>query len=352
MTSSGWSVAVSGNTVVAGAHNHEVGSNPGQGAAYVFVMPTTGPWVNATQTAELTASDGQPGDELGYSVAISGNTIVAGARPRQVEGHDDQGAAYVYTEPSGGWVTTSADTAELTASDGYTDDNLGDSVAVSGTTIVAGAPRHDAELEHRRLRRRVRVRARERWLAGEALGGRPPVVVPRPPARLRPSSVGSISGGHGEITATLSCPAGGAACATVSLKATVKEHLKGGKITAITAGTKKKARTTTKQVVVASGGVTLAAGATKTLTLKLNSTGRALLCKVRQAQGDRDRQLGRQDDQDGHRHSAKGRKAERRREEEVILRSRRCARACYSRLRRSMTMLNEYPSSHSCKSRH
>ena len=51
----------------------------------------------------------------------------------------------MYTEPSGGWVTTGADTAELTASDGDTVDNLGDSVAVSGTTIVAGAPRHDAE---------------------------------------------------------------------------------------------------------------------------------------------------------------------------------------------------------------
>jgi hypothetical protein len=139
----GWSVAVSGNTVVVGGPKHEVGSNPSQGTAYVYVMPTTG-WVNATPTAELTASDGQAGDELGWSVAISGNTIVAGARARQVGEHDGQGAAYVWTEPAGGWVTTSADTAELTASDGSTGDNLGESVAVSGTTIAAGAPRHDA----------------------------------------------------------------------------------------------------------------------------------------------------------------------------------------------------------------
>jgi FG-GAP repeat len=140
----GWSVAVSGNTVVVGAPNHEVASKLGQGAAYVYVMPTTGPWVNATQTAELTASDGQAGDELGWSVAVSGNTIVAGARARQIEGHDGQGAEYVWTQPSGGWVTTGADTAELTAGDGSTDDNLGESVAVSGTTIAAGAPRHFA----------------------------------------------------------------------------------------------------------------------------------------------------------------------------------------------------------------
>ena len=140
----GWSVAVSGNTVVVGAPNHEVVSKPGQGAAYVYVMPTTGPWENATQTAELTASDGQAGDELGWSVAVSGNTIVAGARARQVEGHASQGAAYVWTEPPGGWVTTGADSAELTAGDGSTDDSLGESVAVSGTTVAAGAPRHYA----------------------------------------------------------------------------------------------------------------------------------------------------------------------------------------------------------------
>jgi hypothetical protein len=63
--------------------------------------------VSTTQTAELTAPDGQTGDGLGFSVAVSGHTIVAGANARQ--GSDDgQGAAYVYTEPSRGWKTTNA----------------------------------------------------------------------------------------------------------------------------------------------------------------------------------------------------------------------------------------------------
>ena len=141
----GYSVAVSDDTVVVGAPDQTVGSNARQGAAYVFVMPTAGPWVSTTQTAELTAADGGAGDGLGYSVAISGNAIVAGAPARQIGSNDGQGAEYVWTQPSGGWETTSADTAELTASDGFTEDNLGDSVAISGTTIVAGAPRHDAE---------------------------------------------------------------------------------------------------------------------------------------------------------------------------------------------------------------
>ena len=45
----------------------------------MFSKPSSGPWINATQTAKLTASDGAETDELGYSVAISGSTIVTGA---------------------------------------------------------------------------------------------------------------------------------------------------------------------------------------------------------------------------------------------------------------------------------
>ena len=98
-----------------------------------------------------------------------------------------------------------------------------------------------------------------------------------PPAPL-PVHVGSILGGHGKLTLALSCPPGGAACATLSVTARVTEHLRGGKITAITAR-KKKAHTQTKQVVIATAGASLAAGATKTLTLTLNAAGKALLKK-------------------------------------------------------------------------
>jgi trimeric autotransporter adhesin len=264
----GTSVAVSGNTVVAGAVNHQVGSNPTQGAVYVWVMPTTGPWIDANDTAELTVANGEPDDEFGYSVGISGNTIVAGAIQHTVGTNHDQGAVYVYTQPpAGGWATTSADTAELTASDGDGSDNLGDSVAVSGTTIVAGAARHDAESPT------------ADFGAAYVFGPESSVPPPPPPPVVVPPTT-KVSGGHAEITVALSCPAGGATCAPVSLKATVKEHLKGRKITAISAGAKhKKVRTTTKQVVVASARVTLSAGRNETLTLKLNSTGRALLSK-------------------------------------------------------------------------
>ncbi len=137
----GWSVAVSGNTVVAGALNHNhINGNTGQGAAYVFERPS-GAWANATQTAELTASDGAADNYLGESVGVSGNTVVAGARGHEVGSEAFQGAAYVFEKPGTGWVNATQ-TAELTASDGAAYDGLGQTVAVSGNTIVAGSDRH------------------------------------------------------------------------------------------------------------------------------------------------------------------------------------------------------------------
>src|SRR5579863_4019033 len=93
LDSLGSSVAISGNTIVAGA----LGNNSNTGAVYVFVEPTTG-WTNMTQTAKLTASDGQSRDDLGWSVAISGNVVAAGAPGGAT------GAVYVFVEPAGGWV--------------------------------------------------------------------------------------------------------------------------------------------------------------------------------------------------------------------------------------------------------
>jgi hypothetical protein len=136
----GTSVAVSGDTIVVGAQNQ----NSGRGAVYVFVRPASG-WVNATQTAELTATDSATGDEFGASVAVSGNTIVAGAQNHTVGANTSQGAAYVFVRPDAGWGTgVSTQTAELTASGGGEYDYFGHAVAVSGDTVVVGDPNHNA----------------------------------------------------------------------------------------------------------------------------------------------------------------------------------------------------------------
>jgi hypothetical protein len=138
----GFSVAISGDTVVAGADNATVGANASQGAAYVFVRPVGG-WATMTETAKLTTSDGTPLAYFGFSVTVSGDTIVVGAEGANIGPTIDQGAAYVFVKPPSGWATTSTFTAKLTASDGTQHDELGSSVAISGDTVVAGAPLAD-----------------------------------------------------------------------------------------------------------------------------------------------------------------------------------------------------------------
>jgi hypothetical protein len=127
----GSSVSISGNTIVAGAPGSALSNTPGAG--YIFVKPTGG-WKNATQTAKLTSSDGGAYDSFGYSVSLDGASLVAGA-----PGNQQNGAAYVFVEPSGGWKDATQ-TAKLTASDGAKNDNLGNSVSIAGHTVVAGAP--------------------------------------------------------------------------------------------------------------------------------------------------------------------------------------------------------------------
>jgi hypothetical protein len=134
----GYSVAFGDNTVVVGAWLATVNLNPIQGAAYVFVKPGGG-WSNMTQVAKLTASDGQAHDKFGFSVSISGNTIVVGSPVSTIGPNFGQGAAYVFVKPPTGWVNAT-ETAKLTASDGQSFDTLGNSVSISGDTIVAGEP--------------------------------------------------------------------------------------------------------------------------------------------------------------------------------------------------------------------
>ena len=119
-----------------GADGDDVGANASQGSAYVFVKPGGG-WVSAHETAKLTASDGAADDRFGTSAAVSGDTVVVGA-PFHSGAAASQGSGYVFVKPGGGWVSAT-ETANLTASDGAADDRLGQSAAVSGDIAVVGA---------------------------------------------------------------------------------------------------------------------------------------------------------------------------------------------------------------------
>ncbi len=158
----GASVAISGDTIVIGAWEESGGaagvngdqsdnSTFGAGAAYVFVREGDGGW---QQQAYLKASNPDLSDGFGWSVAISGDTIVVGA---YLEGsgasgvNGDQsdnsaigaGAAYVFVRGSQGiW----SQQAYLKASNTDAQDWFGYSVAISGDMILVGAPYEDSPM--------------------------------------------------------------------------------------------------------------------------------------------------------------------------------------------------------------
>jgi len=148
-----YSVAISGDTVVVGAHGEDSSASgvdgdqndnsaPESGAVYVFVRDGTS-W---SQQAYLKASNTGAADNFGCSVAISGDTLVVGASYEDsnasgVDGNqtddsaENAGAAYVFTRSGATW----SQQAYLKASNTDAGDYFGYSVAVSGDTLVVGA---------------------------------------------------------------------------------------------------------------------------------------------------------------------------------------------------------------------
>jgi hypothetical protein len=112
----------------------------GNGTVYVFVRPAGG-WKTATQTAELTSSHGVLLEVGGNILAANGTTVVAGgpAWPSIFTGQF-YGAAYIWEKPATGWVSASEEDALITAADKQTGDELADSAALYGDTLILGAP--------------------------------------------------------------------------------------------------------------------------------------------------------------------------------------------------------------------
>lgn len=143
----GQSIALDGDTLVVGAYNEGGGAGdplPGSGAVYVFRRNQGGAdaW---GQAVILRASDRQSGDNFGISVAISGDTIVVGANSEDGGAGNpvsESGAAYVFYRNQGG-ADAWGEAAILRASDAQYADIFGFSVAISGDTILVGAPYED-----------------------------------------------------------------------------------------------------------------------------------------------------------------------------------------------------------------
>jgi hypothetical protein len=156
----GYSVAVSGDTILVGALSEDsnaVGVNGNQadnsatnsGAVYVFIRSAGG--TTWSQQAYLKASNTDSQDGFGYSVALSGDTAVVGAfreasSATGVNGNQGDnsaiyaGAAYVFFRRGTTWIQQ----AYLKASNTASSDTFGCSVAISGDTVVVGAYGEDS----------------------------------------------------------------------------------------------------------------------------------------------------------------------------------------------------------------
>ncbi len=127
----GSDTAVDGNTAVIGARFDDPGGVNGAGAAYVIVR-SGATW---SLQQQLVASDATSGAHFGEGVAISGNTIVVGAPNARTNG-TAVGAAYVFVRTGTTWTQQ----AKLVASDAAVDTFFGVDVDIDAGTIVVGAP--------------------------------------------------------------------------------------------------------------------------------------------------------------------------------------------------------------------
>lgn len=125
----GYSVAASGKVDVVGAPGENSSGNEAAGNVYTFSAKT------GALISTLTSPNAQYNGEFGVSVGASGNNIVVGANFETANGYADDGHAYTFD------ATTGALTNTLTSPNQQDGGWFGFSVAVSGSTVVVGAPR-------------------------------------------------------------------------------------------------------------------------------------------------------------------------------------------------------------------
>jgi hypothetical protein len=129
----GRTVAVSGNTALVGNLADDAPGALDSGSAYIFERDYGGT-DNWGEVKKLVADDAAANDQFGVSLAIDGDVAVVGAF-----GDDGlRGAAYVFERHAGG-TNNWGQVKKLVASDRQLNDRFGNSVAVSGDTILVGA---------------------------------------------------------------------------------------------------------------------------------------------------------------------------------------------------------------------
>jgi uncharacterized repeat protein (TIGR01451 family) len=114
-----------------------VGAPFAKGSGVVYVYKRDGRLLTLERT--LTASDAARGDQFGLTLALSGDTLIVGAPNNVGSSGSLAGAVYVFQREGDAW----SERQKLTASDARPFDNFGFSLAIDGNIVVIGAPFHD-----------------------------------------------------------------------------------------------------------------------------------------------------------------------------------------------------------------
>lgn len=137
------SVALSGDTALAGAYGNSCAAGFGCGAAYLYVRSGTVWTIQEKLLAQNAdgSDDGEADAYFGWSVALSGDLAAVGASERSCAAGDVCGAAYVYTRSGADWGiqqkllaqnSNGSDDSEPNAYFGY-------QLALNGSTLLVGA---------------------------------------------------------------------------------------------------------------------------------------------------------------------------------------------------------------------
>ena len=143
----GRSLAINGDYAVVGARYEDENANgldslADAGSAYIF-KNTEGVW---NQHQKLVPADRGAGDNFGHSVSISGDYIILGApfEDENANGLDsfaDAGSAYIFRDSAGIWV----EQQKIVPTDRAAGDQFGYSVAISGDYVIVGARFQDED---------------------------------------------------------------------------------------------------------------------------------------------------------------------------------------------------------------
>ena len=134
----GWSVDISGHTIVVGAPINSENNLIEHGSAYIFELKREGNKDNWEQQIVLDPKeDGRRNDNFGYSVAIDGDYAAVGSPGI----NSSTGAVYIYKRSEGVWKQQQ----KLEPADGAKRDNFGYSADMLGEHLIVGAYLDDSK---------------------------------------------------------------------------------------------------------------------------------------------------------------------------------------------------------------